>query len=110
MTSKAVPTLLILLAIAAGASCRSTDPAARSGLQACVNTLGRIETAKRTLAMGHNLPQGTGLAPDQVNLLGDYMLGGWPLNQCPSGGKYTVGKTGVSPACSVHGDYKDLSW
>jgi len=100
-----------LLLVFTSISCISclTDTSKDPNIMACVNFLRQIETAKRTMAMGHSLEEGELLTPEQVERLSEFMTGGrWSAHQCPSGGKYTVGRIGQSPSCSVHGNLKDI--
>jgi len=97
-------TCLALAVIMAICTSCSTSKPADDNATACLNILDRINLAKRTMAMGHSLPDGTMLAKDQMETLGTYLPGGsWASYRCPSGGEYTVGAVGQKPSCSIHG-------
>ncbi|MDD4873325.1 MAG: hypothetical protein PHR77_22440 [Kiritimatiellae bacterium] len=108
MITKIFLSLLLVFTIVSGMSC-TTSPSDDRDLMACVNILRQIETAKRTMAMGHSLENGELLTPEQVESLSTFMTGGkWSAHQCPSGGRYTVGRIGQPPSCSIHGNSKDI--
>lgn len=100
--------MLGTVAIISLTSC-STNDAQDPNFETCVNIMRRIETAKRTMAMGYALDEGDELSQANIDSLGQFMVGGkWSMHQCPSGGTYTVGRIGQSPACSKHGSLKDI--
>jgi len=103
-TSPTRAALLLFAIIALGTmSCRSTNPIARAQLIQCIKIAERIETAKHSIAMGRSLPRDATLTQQQIEELGEYMIGGWAANKCPCGGTYKVGKLNEKPSCSVHG-------
>jgi hypothetical protein len=101
-------TALIALSIVCLSSCK-TGFMADNNLMSCVNNMRQIETAKRTFAMAYSTDNGDLLTRDQVEQLSTYMTGGkWSAHQCASGGRYTVGRLGQSPACNIHGTLEHI--
>jgi len=92
--------------IAIGLSC-NTDRPIDQKLRACINTLERIDVAKRSMTFGFSIEQGATLTQDQIERLASYLPGGtWSQNKCPLGGEYTVGRIGEHASCSIHGTAK----
>ena len=65
----------------------------------CINNLRQIYAAKQEWALENNKTDGD--IPTEQDLV-PYILGG-VFPACPSGGTYTIGAVGASPACSVPG-------
>jgi hypothetical protein len=100
----------ILFACAMGTGCglsprppapEGTDDAEVSGeelAEECINNLRQIDAAKEQWALVHKKVTGDKIVKWDVDR---YMEGGGP--KCPAGGKYTYGKIGELPKCSVTG-------
>lgn len=77
----------------------------RDEQNACINNLRKLDAAKEMASIEKNIPEGT---VPQDSLIDDVLKREWKLSinnlKCPGGGKYVVGKMGVNPSCSVHGD------
>lgn len=63
----------------------------------CINNLRQIEAAKAQWALENN--QGTNDTPTSSDI-SIYLLNG-KMPACPSGGKYTIGRVGEDPKCSI---------
>lgn len=100
----------IIFACAVGAGCApSPRPRAAEGTEEvelseeelaeeCINNLRQIDAAKEQWALVHKKVTGDKIVKSDVD---SYMEGGGP--KCPAGGKYTYGKIGDLPKCSVPG-------
>jgi chromosome segregation ATPase len=81
----------------AGAVIQQADAAAARNQ--CINNLRQIDSAKNEWALENG--KTAGAIPTAQDLL-PYIVGGaFPV--CPSGGTYTIGAVGDSPACSIPG-------
>jgi hypothetical protein len=72
---------------------------ARAQQNACINNLRQIDGAKNEFALEKGKANGTVVTEDDI---APYIKGG-VLPTCPSGGKYTIGKVGETPTCSIPG-------
>jgi hypothetical protein len=95
--------VVIFSAIAVGAlamvvpnfvACRPSPLTFRS---ACINNLLQINGAKEQWAADEKAEPGTAVVEAEI---AQYIKGG-ALPQCPRGGKYTIGKVGELPRCSI---------
>ena len=71
----------------------------------CINNLRAIDAAKQEWAIEKN--KTTNDIPTWDNILpylGHYWTNHAPI--CPSGGKYTIGKVGEPPKCSIGGEHR----
>ena len=102
----------ILIAIGISSFLRWHDV---SKINACIENLRLIVSAKGSFRMVQHLPDNQEIKPSDISL---YMKGGWSSRKCPSGGIYLPGLCGgdkddpgdypQSPSCSFHGYAKDL--
>jgi outer membrane lipoprotein-sorting protein len=65
----------------------------------CINNLRQIDAAKNEFALEKGKANGTVVTEDDI---APYIMGG-KMPTCPSGGKYTIGKVGETPTCSIPG-------
>jgi competence protein ComGC len=67
---------------------------------ACINNLHWIDVAKNQWAVDNNKTNGTVVTENDIM---PYLKGWSHTNfpECPSGGKYTIGKVGENPTCSL---------
>ena len=82
----------------AAATTRST-PLEIQQRNACINNLRQIDAAKNEFALEKGKANGTVVTEDDIK---PYIMGG-TFPTCPSGGKYTIGKVGETPTCSIPG-------
>jgi hypothetical protein len=70
--------------------------------EACSANLKMISQAKYEYAVDHHLKEG-GVVPDGAL----WAIGGWIKNEpeCANEGRYTVGRIGEPPTCSVGGEH-----
>jgi hypothetical protein len=66
---------------------------------ACINNLRQIDAAKNQWALEKGKANGTAVTEADIT---PYIQGG-VLPKCPAGGKYTIGKVGENPTCSIPG-------
>ena len=66
----------------------------------CINNLRQIDAAKNEFALEKGKANGTVVTEDDI---APYIKGAENLPTCPSGGKYTIGKVGETPTCSIPG-------
>jgi outer membrane lipoprotein-sorting protein len=93
---------LIRMTGAAGqAAAGGNAAAARANSQrnACINNLRQIDGAKNQFALEKGKKVGDAVTEADIKL---YIPGG-KLPVCPAGGKYTIGKVGELPTCSIAG-------
>ena len=98
-----VPAILIgflLVAVALPWFIKARD---KSQYNYCMYMLEQIDAAKFSYAMESSLSEGTALDEKRLRDLNPYLHGGWKDKQCLTGGKYTVGRIGELPSCTVHG-------
>jgi hypothetical protein len=67
----------------------------------CINNLRQIEGAKEQWALENKRTAGDVLTKAEEHEINDYIKGGEP--KCPAGGKYTYGRVGLPPTCSIRG-------
>ncbi len=94
--------ILVLLAIAflAIITIQSAVKArATSELNACINNMRQIDSAKVHWAMANNKKTGDTVVISEVN---EYIKGN-RTPPCPSGGRYQYKRIGKDPECSIHG-------
>lgn len=98
MITVAIIGLLAAIAIPSFVKARET-----SQLNACVNNIRIIDSAKEQWAMANRKVDG-----DTVNVQGvnEYIKGG-VTPTCPAGGEYEYNRIGEEPECSVHGSLSD---
>lgn len=84
--------LLAAIAIPSFVKARNT-----SQQNACINNLRQIDAGKEQAAMAERLTDGDTVATSTVN---QYIKGN-TTPKCPGGGKYTYGKIGANPDCSI---------
>ena len=78
----------------------ASSPAA-SQRNACINNLRQIDAAKQQWALENGKANGTAVTEADIKpYLG---RGGGEMPKCPAGGKYTIGKVGEPPTCSIAG-------
>jgi outer membrane lipoprotein-sorting protein len=65
----------------------------------CINNLRQIDAAKNQWALEKGKKNGDACAETDIK---PYLAGG-KLPTCPAGGKYTIGKAGETPTCSIAG-------
>ena len=83
---------------AASSTAASTSREA-SQRNACINNLRQIDGAKNEWALEKRKQNGTAVTEADIT---PYIKGG-VLPKCPGGGKYTIGKVGELPTCSIAG-------
>jgi hypothetical protein len=69
---------------------------------ACINNLRQIDAAKNEWALEKRKTTGTLITEDDIKPYLKLDANG-NLPQCPAGGKYTIGKVGEKPTCSISG-------
>jgi hypothetical protein len=89
----AVIGLLAAIAIPSFVKARNT-----SQMNACINNMRRIDSAKDQWAISDSKSAGDN--PD-IDVANEYIKGGTPV--CPAGGQYEYNSIGADPECSVHG-------
>lgn len=79
---------------------------ATSCANACINNLRQIDAAINQFALEHQLTNGATI--NYPNDLTPYIKlnSAGSIPPCPDGGKYSVGKVGDAPACSLGGNVK----
>jgi len=87
--------LLAAIAIPSFVKARQT-----SQVNACINNMRVIDSAKEQAAMAQRSSDGDVLPGAQIS---PYMKGGLESAMCPAGGVYTVNSVGTDPECSIHG-------
>ena len=90
------PVLFLLAACVAGCASASTK---QPGYEKFLENSAQVQHAKRTYALGHNIPLGTEVT--WVDLA-TCLPANWKL-VCPSGGVLTPGLIGQQMKCTVHG-------
>jgi hypothetical protein len=88
--------MLLLVLAALPAVVRRPDTSPRG---VCIGNMRHIDVATETWAIEKDQAQGTTADVPEVNRY----IKGEATPTCPSGGHYTYGAVGGSPACSVHG-------
>jgi len=71
-----------------------------SQVNACINNMRMIDSAKEQAAMEQRSDGGAVLPNAQIS---PYLKGGLESTMCPAGGDYTVNPVGTEPECSIHG-------
>src|SRR5580692_2661931 len=73
-------------------------PRATFSTPACINNLHQIEAAKQKWALENGKTNGAAVTENDIM---PYLKGWSQTNfpECPSGGKYTIGKIGENPTC-----------
>jgi len=84
---------------AAAAQTAAASPAAVNQRNACINNLRQIDGAKNEFALEKGKKNGDPVTEADIK---PYLQGG-KLPVCPAGGKYTIGKVGELPTCSISG-------
>lgn len=96
ITAVAIPFIVavigLLAAIAIPAFVRARDT---SQMNACVNNMRIIDSAKSQAALAHGYKSGDTVPEQEVS--------GFSGLICPKGGYYTINPAGQDPECSVHG-------
>ena len=87
--------LLAAIAIPSFIKARET-----SQLNACVNNMRILESAKEQAALKHDYREGDTVSQSEVS---GFLKNGFSGLICPKGGRYTVNPVGQNPECSVHG-------
>ena len=90
---------LVRMPTAANTTASSTEVSQRN---ACINNLRQIDAAKNQYALEKGNANGTALTEDDIKPYIKLDADG-NLPKCPSGGKYTIGKVGENPTCSIPG-------
>ena len=93
--------LLAAIAIPSFIKARET-----SQLNACVNNMRILESAKEQAALKHDYREGDTVSQSEVS---GFLKNGLDDLICPKGGRYTVNPVGQDPACSVHGKLPEAS-
>jgi outer membrane lipoprotein-sorting protein len=75
---------------------------ANSQRNACINNLRQIDAAKNQWALENRKTSGTPVTEADIKPYIKLDANG-NLPKCPSGGKYTIGKVGETPTCSIPG-------
>jgi hypothetical protein len=78
----------------------------RSGINpvgVCRNNLRQIDVAKQEWILENNKKVGDVITENDVKFYVKLDAKG-NLPKCPNGGTYTIGRIGVNPVCSFHGD------
>jgi hypothetical protein len=73
-----------------------------SQLNACINNMRQIDSAKEQWAMANNASEGSTVAVTAAN---EYMK---KAPVCPAGGAYEYKVIGEEPACSAHGTMSEV--
>ena len=68
----------------------------------CINNLRQIDAAKNEWALEKRKPTGAPITEDDIKPYLKLDANG-NLPECPAGGKYTIGKVGEKPTCSIPG-------
>jgi outer membrane lipoprotein-sorting protein len=74
----------------------------QSQRNACINNLRQIDAAKNEFALEKGKANGTAVTEADIKAYIKLDANG-NLPKCPAGGKYTIGKVGEPPTCSVAG-------
>ena len=95
---------LIRMTGAAGQAPGGNAAAARANSQrnACINNLRQIDAAKNEFALEKGKANGTAVTEADIKPYIKLDANG-NLPKCPAGGKYTIGKVGELPTCSIAG-------
>jgi hypothetical protein len=83
----------------AATSTPAASPTAVNQRNTCINNLRQIDGAKNEWALEKRKQNGTAVTEADIT---PYIKGG-VLPKCPGGGKYTIGKVGELPTCSIAG-------
>jgi hypothetical protein len=75
---------------------------ANSQRNACINNLRQIDGAKNEFALEKGKANGTPVTEDDIKPYLKLDASG-NIPKCPAGGKYTIGKVGELPTCSIPG-------
>jgi hypothetical protein len=86
----------------AAARAGRTAPSEARQRNACINNLRQIDAAKTEWALEKRKPKDTPITEDDIKPYLKLDANG-SLPQCPAGGKYTIGKVGEKPTCSIPG-------
>jgi hypothetical protein len=68
----------------------------------CINNLRQIDAAKNQWALENKKTNGDAVTEDDIKPYIKLDADG-NLPKCPAGGKYTIGKVGENPTCSIPG-------
>ena len=98
----AVPPGVRLIRLPAGAGNAATGARANSQRNACINNLRQIDAAKQEWALEKGKANGTPVTEDDIKPYLKLDASG-NIPKCPAGGKYTIGKVGELPTCSIPG-------
>jgi hypothetical protein len=90
---------LVRMPGAAAATGNLAAARAKSQQNACINNLRQIDGAKNEFALEKGKKNGDDVTEADI---APYIVGG-KMPTCPSGGKYTIGKVGENPTCSIPG-------
>ena len=99
--SYSVPKGVRLVRIPGAATATASSPAVNQR-NACINNLRQIDAAKQEWALEKGKPNGTVVTEADIKPYIKLDPNG-NLPKCPSGGKYTIGKVGELPTCSIPG-------
>jgi outer membrane lipoprotein-sorting protein len=94
-----VPPGIRLVQMPRARAANASVAAENSQRNVCINNLRQIDAAKSEFALEKGKANGTVVTEDDIT---PYLKGGI-LPTCPSGGKYTIGKVGETPTCSIPG-------
>lgn len=87
----------LLAAIAIPSFVKARDTAQ---LNACVNNMRQLDSAKEMVALDKGYATGTKITEEEVK---EYLKNGFSGLVCPKGGSYTINPLGQNPSCSEHG-------
>ncbi|MBA4387104.1 MAG: hypothetical protein C0404_03925 [Verrucomicrobia bacterium] len=91
----AVVGLLAAIAIPSFVKARNT-----AQMNACINNMRQIDSAKEQAAIKYSIKDGAEVPIDQVS---EFVAGGLGARKCVAGGVYKINPLGESPECSLHG-------
>ena len=90
---------LAVMPVATAPNAPAATPAQIRWRNACINNLRQIDAAKNQFALENKKTNGDLVTEADIKA---YLPGG-VLPKCPAGGKYTIGKVGENPTCSIDG-------
>jgi hypothetical protein len=99
--SYSVPKGVRLVRMPGAATSTASSPAVNQR-NACINNLRQIDAAKQEWALEKGKPNGTVVTEADIKPYIKLDPNG-NIPKCPSGGKYTIGKVGELPTCSIPG-------
>jgi outer membrane lipoprotein-sorting protein len=99
--SYSVPKGVRLVRMPGAATTTASSPAVNQR-NACINNLRQIDAAKQEWALEKGKPNGTVVTEADIKPYIKLDPNG-NIPKCPSGGKYTIGKVGELPTCSIPG-------